>query len=94
MVTALHRKSTNNILLHVAGELKLHYLAKPYYVTLGLYQMAILLQYNDCDNYTADELKERTKLEEKEWSRHVQPLLDNKIILLVCLYIFCALSDI
>lgn len=66
-----------------AGELKLQYLDKPYYVSLGLYQMSILLQYNDCDRYTADELRERTKLEQRDWTRHALPLLDSKILLLV-----------
>ncbi|XP_067929396.1 cullin-2-like [Watersipora subatra] len=65
------------------GELKLQYLPKAYSVTLGLYQMSILLQYNDCLQYTADELKERTKLEEKDWNRHVQPLTNDKMIILV-----------
>lgn len=42
--------------------------------------MALLLQFNDCVEMTGDELRERTKLEEKEWKRHMQPLIDNKLI--------------
>lgn len=66
---------------HSTGELKLNYLSKSYYVTFGLFQMALLLQFNDSVEYTGEELRERTKLEEKEWKRHIQPLTDNKIII-------------
>ncbi|KAF6020780.1 CUL2 [Bugula neritina] len=67
------------------GELKLSYLGKPYYVTLGLFQMAILLQFNEGDRFSSSELKDRTKLEDKEWNRHITPLLDSKMLVVVCL---------
>lgn len=57
------------------------YLDKPYLVTVGLFQMAILLQYNDCDALSAEEVRERTDLEEKDWNRQIQPLLDSKLLI-------------
>lgn len=62
------------------GELRFNYLPKQYSVTLGLFQMAILLQFNDETTLTGDEIRQRTKLEEKDWNRHVQPLIENKIL--------------
>lgn len=62
------------------GELKLGYLDKLYSINVGLFQMAILLQFNDGDSLSAEDLQERTNLERKDWKRHLQPLIDAKLL--------------
>jgi len=76
-------RCTVSVDFYLTGELKLAYLKKPYYVTLGLFQMAILLQFNDCLTLSTEEMIERTKLQDKDWPRHVSPLVDSKLLLVV-----------
>lgn len=87
------------LLLQFTGELRINHLPKPYTVSVGLFQMGILLQYNESTSFSAEELRERTKLEEKDWTRQIQPLIDSKMIievnklnrLLSFLFPFCAI---
>ncbi|CAG0902644.1 unnamed protein product [Darwinula stevensoni] len=63
------------------GELKLNHLKKPYYVTLGTYQMAILLLFSTCDSYKVHELQRHTHLNEDQFGKHFASLVDAKLFL-------------
>jgi len=63
-----------------AGEVKLSYLSRPYFVTMGLFLMAVLLPFNTSTSLTFRDLREATQLDHKDLSRHVQQLLDIKLI--------------
>ena len=63
-----------------AGEVKLSYLSRPYFVTMGLFLMAVLLPFNTSTSLTFRDLRETTQLDHKDLARHVQQLLDIKLI--------------
>ncbi|KAK2140943.1 hypothetical protein LSH36_1200g00010 [Paralvinella palmiformis] len=62
------------------AELSINYLKKPYFVTVSTFHMGILLPFNGSDQLTAKFLMECTRLQEKELLKHVQVLLDAKIL--------------
>ena len=67
----------NNIL---KAEVRLTYLKRPYIITMGTFQMAILLCLNATTTITVKDLLESTQLPEKDLIKQVQSLLDSKII--------------
>ena len=65
----------------ISAELKISYLKKPYFVTMGTFHMGIILPFNNSDTLTFKELLETTKLAEKELVKQLQALVDTKLIL-------------
>ena len=63
-----------------AGEVKLNYLSRQYFVTMGLFLMAVLLPFNTTASLTFRDLCEVTQLEDKDLVRHIQQLVDIKLI--------------
>lgn len=53
---------------------------RPYFVTMGSFQMAILLLFNNSDIQTFHDIRENTNLPEKELIKQLQTLLDTKIV--------------
>ncbi|PVD30741.1 hypothetical protein C0Q70_10016 [Pomacea canaliculata] len=62
------------------GELKFNHLKKPYFVTMGSYNMAIMLQFNQAESLTLQDISAATQLPEKELIRQMQALVEAKII--------------
>lgn len=65
------------------ADIRLTYLKKPYSVTMGTFQMACLLGFNQASTLTIRELQEFSQLPEKELVKQVQSLLEAKLLLLV-----------
>lgn len=63
------------------AEIRMTHLDRPYFVTMGTYQMAVLLQFNDHEHMTIYELEEATKLNIKELDKQVSSLIDAKFLL-------------
>ena len=62
------------------GEVKLNYLSRQYFVTMGLFLMAVLLPFNTSPSLTFRDLSEVTQLDPKDLARHVQQLVDIKLL--------------
>ena len=69
-----------DIQLSVSAELKLNYLKKPYIVTMGSFQMAVLLLFNMSESVTYKEILTHTQLHERDLVKQVQSLVDAKLI--------------
>lgn len=63
------------------AEIKLSYLKKTYIVTMGTFQMAILLLFEKSDSLTYQEVQESTQLNCEQLQKHVQGLLEAKLLL-------------
>lgn len=63
------------------AELKLCYLKKPYAVTMGTFQMAILLLFETVDSLCCREIRESTQLSSDQLNRNLQSLLETKLLL-------------
>ena len=57
------------------------HLDRSYFVTMGTYQMAVLLQFNDHVQLTINEIEEGTKLNVKEVEKQISSLIDAKFLL-------------
>lgn len=57
------------------------YADRSYFVTMGTYQMSILVLFNDHESLTLDELEETTKLTRKELDKQLSGLIENKILM-------------
>ena len=57
------------------------HLDRPYFVTMGTYQMAILLAFNEHQELTLSELEEASKLNIKELEKQITSLVDAKFLL-------------
>lgn len=57
------------------------HLDRSYFVTMGTYQMAVLLQFNDHTQLTINEIEEATKLNTKEVEKQISSLIDAKFLL-------------
>lgn len=68
------------MLYFFSAELKFNHLKRPYFVTMGSFQMAILLLFNNSDIQTFHDIRENTNLPEKELIKQLQTLLDTKIV--------------
>ncbi|XP_053680419.1 cullin-2 [Anopheles nili] len=70
-------------LLHLChGEMKLSFEKRNYIVTMQTYQMAILLMFENTDKYTCKELQTSLQLQQEIFQRHLQSLVEAKILLL------------
>ncbi len=57
------------------------HLDRPYFVTMGSYQMAILLLFNEHQQLTLSEIEEATKINIKELEKQIISLIENKLLL-------------
>jgi hypothetical protein len=57
------------------------HLDRSYFVTMGTYQMAVLLQFNDHEQLTLNEIDEATKLNIKELEKQIISLIEAKFLL-------------
>jgi hypothetical protein len=64
----------------IPAELKLTYLKRPYIVTLGTYHMALLLPFNSSATISFRDFVDITRLSEADLTKHLQVLIDAKII--------------
>lgn len=64
------------------ADIKFNYLKKHYSVTMGTFQMAILLGFNNSAALSLKDIQETTQLPEKELNRQVQSLLESKLIII------------
>jgi cullin 2 len=62
------------------GELKLNYLKKRYFITMGTFQMAMLLVFQETNSVTCGELMEATKLNSDQFQKVLQSLVDSKLL--------------
>ncbi|CAF3406902.1 unnamed protein product [Rotaria sp. Silwood1] len=63
------------------GEIRMSHLDRPYIVTMGTYQIAILLTFNEQKKLTLNEIQEATKLNMKELEKQILPFMENKFLL-------------
>lgn len=64
------------------GEIKVALPKKSYLVTMQTYQMAMLLLFENCDNLSTKEIKEALRLDDSNFQKHLQSLLDAKLLAL------------
>jgi len=64
------------------------YFDRPYFVTMGTYQMSILLIFNDHQQLTLNEIEEAIKVNIKELDKQIISLIDAKFLLGNTVYIF------
>jgi len=62
------------------AELKLNYLKKPYFISMGTFHMGMMLAFNNSVTLSFKELLENTQLPEKELSKQLQALVDTRLI--------------
>ncbi len=55
-------------------------LDRAYFVTMGTYQMAILLLFNEHQKLTLNEIEEATKFNLKELEKQIVCLIENKLL--------------
>ncbi|KAK2174734.1 hypothetical protein NP493_780g00005 [Ridgeia piscesae] len=63
-----------------SAELKLSYLKKPYFVTMGMFHMALLLPFNSADSLNIKDFLETSQLPKKELVKHLQALRETKVV--------------
>jgi len=63
------------------NELRTNYLDQKYIITTSAYQMAVLLQYNDNDTYSLDELAIATNIGKDLLTQVLQPLVKSRILI-------------
>ena len=64
-----------------AVDLKFCYRKRPYIVTMEMYTTAILLAFNQADQVSYRDLHDITQLPNKELLKHLQLLIDVKVLL-------------
>lgn len=57
------------------------HLDRSYFVTMGTYQMAILLQFNEHQKLAVNEIEDATKLSTKELEKQITSLIDAKFLI-------------
>ncbi len=57
------------------------HLDRSYFVTMGTYQMAVLLPFNNHEQLTLNELEDATKLNLKELEKQIISLIEAKFLL-------------
>merc|ERR1719471_683011 len=62
------------------GDIKLGYLSKTYIISMTTFQMSILLLFEKSDSLSYNELKNATKISDDQFPRHVQSLLEAKLL--------------
>lgn len=63
------------------AEIRMSHLDRSYFVTMGTYQMAVLLQFNDHEQLTINEIEDATKLNTKEVEKQITSLVEAKFLL-------------
>ena len=64
------------------ADVRVNYLKRPYSVSMGTFQMAILLCFNNSVTLSVKDLQENTQLPEKELVKQVQSLLESKLLII------------
>jgi len=62
------------------GELKLNYLPKMYIVTLHMFQMSILLLFENRDSLKYSEINEKLQLSDDNFQKQINSLVDCKLL--------------
>ncbi|GAB6030467.1 Cullin-2 [Chamberlinius hualienensis] len=62
------------------AEMKLSYLKKPYLVSMGTFQMAILLQFESTNTVSFRDIQESTQLNPEQLNRNLQSLVETKLL--------------
>ena len=78
-LTWLHHLSTADVRLTIGSTAKRSYL-----VSMGTYHMAILHLFESQDSLSYSDLQEHTKLSEEQLVKHLQSLVDAKLVLTDC----------
>lgn len=65
-----------------AGELKVSLAKKSYLITMQTYQMAMLLLFENCDTMTCKEVRDVLQLNNDNFQKHLQSLIDSKLLTL------------
>lgn len=73
-LTWLHHLST--------VEMKMSFTSRSYTVSMGTYHMAILYLFESVDSLTYREMQEHTKLSDEQLIKHLQSLLDAKLLVM------------
>lgn len=63
------------------AEIRISHLDRPYFVTMGTYQMAILLIFNERKKLTLNEIEEATKIHIRELEKQILSLIEHKFLL-------------
>lgn len=64
------------------GELKVSLAKKSYLITMQTYQMAMLLLFETCDTLSCKDIKEVLQLNNENFQKHLQSLIDSKLLTL------------
>ncbi|XP_076032202.1 cullin 2 [Oratosquilla oratoria] len=62
------------------GELKVNHSKKTYLITMSTFQMAMLLMFEKVDSLTCNELQTHTRLNDEQFSKYLQSLIDSKLL--------------
>jgi hypothetical protein len=62
------------------AEIRISHLDRPYFVTMGTYQMAILLIFNEHKKLTLNEIEEATKIHIRELEKQILSLIEHKFL--------------
>jgi cullin 1 len=77
----LHHGRKLNWLHHLSkGDMRMLYLKKKYEMQATNYQMAVLLNYNEREQFSTQELSQATSLSDLELKRTLLSLLDSKVL--------------
>lgn len=63
------------------GDIRIGYLSKSYIVNMTTFQMSLLLLFEKSDSLSYKELQETTNISPEQFPRHLQSLLDAKLLL-------------
>lgn len=63
-----------------SGEVRVAYLKRPYFITVTMYQMTVILLFNDRTSISFSDISASTQLLDKELKRTLQSLVDAKLI--------------
>jgi cullin 2 len=64
------------------GELRVSLAKKSYLITMQTYQMAMLLLFENCDNLSCKDIKDVLQLNNENFQKHLQSLIDSKLLTL------------
>lgn len=64
------------------GELKVSLAKKSYLITMQTYQMAMLLLFESCDTLSCKDIKDVLQLNNENFQKHLQSLIDSKLLTL------------
>ncbi len=72
--------SPNPYCVTFPAELKMTYLKKPYFVTMGTFHMGVLLPFNNAESLNLRDLLDSTQMPEKELVKQLQVLVEAKLV--------------